>query len=153
VTRDVWGPLGQEHDADIMLDPLGHPVAEGGISCTVRDLARFGLAYLDDGVVGDVRVLPAEWVADTRHGTDDSMARFAAGEYADTGWALYRNAFWVFARDEVLAGLGIFGQYCYIHRPTRTVIARMSTYPMALPEELSNETIAAFSTVCAALGD
>ena len=152
VSRDVWGPLGQEHDADIMLDPLGHPVAEGGISCTVRDLARFGLAYLDDGAVGDFRVLPSEWVADTRHGTDDSLQRFAAGEYADTGWALYRNAFWVFERDEVLAGLGIFGQYCYVHRPTRTVIARMSTYPSALPEELSNETIAALSAVCEALG-
>jgi 6-aminohexanoate-oligomer exohydrolase len=66
VSRDLWGPLGQEHDADIMLDPLGNPVAEGGVSCTARDLARVGLAYLDDGG----GVIPAGWVSDTGHGTD-----------------------------------------------------------------------------------
>ena len=134
-----------------MLDPLGHPVAEGGISCTVRDLARFGCAYLDDGAVDGVPVLPAEWVADTWHATDASAERFRAGDYHDFGWHHYRNAFWVFERDRIGAGLGIFGQYCYVHRPTRTVIARMSTYPTALPEHLSAATLAAFATVAEAL--
>ncbi len=151
VSRDVWGPLGQEHDADIMLDPLGHPVAEGGISCTVRDLARFGSAYLDDGVVDGVRVLPETWVADTWHATDPSAERFRSGDYHDLGWHHYRNAFWVFERDRIGSGLGIFGQYCYVHRPTRTVIARMSTYPTALPDDLSAATLAAFATVAEAL--
>jgi CubicO group peptidase (beta-lactamase class C family) len=151
VSRDLWGPLGQEHDADIMLDPLGHPVAEGGISCTVRDLARFGCAYLDDGAVGGVRVLPADWVADTWHATDDSAERFRVGDYHDLGWHHYRSALWVFERDRIGAGLGIFGQYCYVHRPTRTVIARMSTYPTALPDDLSAATLAAFARVAEAL--
>jgi CubicO group peptidase (beta-lactamase class C family) len=42
VSRHLWDALGQEHDADIMLDPLGHPVVEGGMSCSARDLARSG---------------------------------------------------------------------------------------------------------------
>jgi len=151
VSRDLWGPLGEEHDADIMLDPLGHPVAEGGISCTLRDLARFGLAYLDEGVVDGMEVLPAAWVADTLHGTDAGQAAFQAGEKAELGWDQYRNAFWVFERDRVASGLGIFGQYCYVHRPSRTVIARFSTYPSAVPEELSAETIGAFAAVCEAV--
>lgn len=145
VSRDVWRPMGMEHEADIMLDCRRHPVVEGGMSCTVRDLARFGLAYLQDGAIGGRQVIPAEWVADTRHGDDVAVAAFEAqpGGNVD-GWSMYRNAFWVIARDEVFTGAGIYGQYCFVHRPSRTVIARMSTYPEALPLDLTAETYGAF---------
>jgi CubicO group peptidase (beta-lactamase class C family) len=152
VVSDVlWGPLGQEHDADIMLDPLGHPIAEGGMSCSVRDLARFGLLYLDDGAVEGRQVLPAAWVDDTRTADDASVERFRSSDHAERGWSHYRNGFWVMERSEVFSGLGIFGQYCYVHHPSNTVIARFSTYPSALPEAMSDETMAAFAAVTTAL--
>lgn len=151
VSRDLWGPLGQEHDADIMLDCVGMAIAEGGMSCSVRDLARFGTAFLDDGTIDGDRILPEAWIADTVHATDESVAIFDASPNGDSGWSHYRNAFWVLERDRALSGLGIFGQYCYVHRPTRTVIARFSTYPSALPEEQSDETIASFATICESL--
>lgn len=153
VSRDLWGPLGQEHDADIMLDPTGQAVVEGGMSCTVRDLARLGLAYLGDGSVGGTSVVPTPWVDDTRLGTDAAVEAFRVGdpESAALGWSMYRNAFWVFERGEVFSGLGIFGQYCYVNRRTGTVIARFSTYPSAVPDVLSAETIAGFDAVCAHL--
>ena len=153
VSRDLWGPLGQEHDADIMLDPTGQAVVEGGMSCTVRDLARLGLAYLGDGSVNGAPVVPTAWVDDTRLGTDAAVQAFAVGdrESAALGWSMYRNAFWVFERGEVFSGLGIFGQYCYVNRHTGTVIARFSTYPSAVPEALSAETLAGFGAVAAHL--
>lgn len=149
VARTLWGPLGQEHEADIMLDPLGHPVVEGGMSCTLRDLARFGLAYLGDG-----RVVPADWVTDTCAGDDAAAAAFVApgAEGGDTGWSMYRNAFWVLERGARLSGLGIFGQFCWIDRPTETVIARFSTFPTALPLDTSDEVHRACAAVAAALG-
>ena len=161
VSRDLWGPLGQEHDADIMLDPLGHPVVEGGMSCTTRDLARFGLAYLRDGHLDDRidgrQVVPQAWVDDTRIGDDEAIRAFhaqpeAAAADNASDWSMYRNAFWVIERGEVFSGLGIFGQYCWVHRPTQTVIARFSTYPTALPLDLSDETLRGFMAVAAALG-
>lgn len=151
VSRDLWGPLGQEHDADVMLDPLGAAVVEGGISCTARDLARFGLAYLNGGVAGDSQVIPAGWVDDTRIGGPESSRTFTTGSSGEQGWSHYRNAFWVMDAPEVFSGLGIFGQYCFVHRPTGTVIARQSTYPSAFPDDLTSETLAAFATVCEAL--
>lgn len=153
VSRDLWGPLGQEHDADIMLDPTGQAVVEGGMSCTVRDLARLGLAYLGDGSVMGNSVVPSAWVDDTRHGTDAAAQAFRVGdpESAALGWAMYRNAFWVFERGEVFSGLGIFGQYCYVNRRTGTVIARFSTYPSAVPDDLTAETLAGFDAVSAHL--
>lgn len=148
VSRDVWGPIGAEHEADIMLDPLRHPVVEGGMSCTLRDLARFGLAYLDDGRIGGRQVLPVDWVRDTRDGDDDCVRAFDRQDGGNhDGWSMYRNAFWVLQRGEVFSGLGIFGQYCWVHRPTRTVIARFSTFPEAFPEDVSAEVLGAFTAV------
>lgn len=154
VSRDLWGPLGQEHDADIMLDHCGQAVVEGGMSCTTRDLARLGLAYLGDGssVAGET-VVPTAWVDDTRLGTDAAVAAFAAGDSGGgaTDWSMYRNAFWVFERGEVFSGLGIFGQYCYVNRRTGTVIARFSTFPTAMPVDHDAETLAGFAAVVAHL--
>lgn len=148
VERDLWGPLGMEHDADIMLDPLRNPVVEGGMSCTLRDLARFGVAYLDDGAIQGRQVVPAAWVADTHDGDDDALAAFESQVGgAHDGWAMYRNAFWVMQRGHEFSGLGIFGQYCWVHRPSRTVIARFSTFPTALSEDLSAETMRGFTAV------
>jgi CubicO group peptidase (beta-lactamase class C family) len=150
VARELWARLGMEHDADIMLDPLGHPVVEGGMSCTLRDLARFALAYLRDGG----GVVPAAWVDDTRLGDNAAITAFAAdpaGKPASSDWAMYRNAFWVIERGKVFSGLGIFGQYCWIDRRTDTAIARFSTYPSASPIELSAETHRGFAAVAAHL--
>jgi CubicO group peptidase (beta-lactamase class C family) len=152
VARDLWAPLGQEHDADIMLDPLGHPVVEGGMSCSLRDLARFALAYLRDGG----GVVPAEWVDDTRLGDDAALAAFTGDPTIDpepSGWMMYRNAFWVVERGQVFSGAGIFGQYCWVDRRTQTAIARLSTFPSALPADLSDETMRGFAAVAAHLAE
>lgn len=152
VARDLWAPLGQEHDADIMLDPLGHPVVEGGMSCSLRDLARLAQAYLRDGG----GVVPSAWVDDTRLGDDAAVAAFAADPGHDPEsdtWSMYRNAFWVIERGVVFSGLGIFGQYCWVDRTTDTAIARFSTYPSATPEHLSAETHRGFEAVAAHLAE
>jgi len=39
LSRELWARLGAEHDAEIAVDPHGHPVADGGISVTLRDSA------------------------------------------------------------------------------------------------------------------
>lgn len=157
VSRDLWTPLGMEHDADIMLDPLGQAVVEGGMSCTLRDLARFGLAYLGHGSVGGRNVLPTAWIDDTRWADDENRRAFSAGpEASDPGpWTSYRNAWWIERPGEVMSGLGIFGQYCWVDRAADVVIARCSTYPTALPTHLGLETLHGFRAIAdhlAALG-
>ncbi len=154
LSRELWGPLGQEHDADIMLDPLGFPTVDGGMSCSLRDLARLGLAYLQDGSLGGRQVIPTAWVEDTRHGDEACIKAFADSPQIDhetRDWSMYRNAFWVLERDQVFSGLGIHGQYCYVHRPANVVIARFSTYPLAIPVELSAETMRSLAAIAEAL--
>ena len=155
LSRELWGPLGQEFDADIMLDPLGFPVVEGGMSCALRDLARFGLAYLQDGRSGNRQVVPQAWVLDTRQGDDAGVQAFTDSPTVDKktheNWSMYRNAFWVLERDRVYSGLGIHGQYCYVHMPANVVIARFSTYPLAMPEDLSQETLRSLQAIAESL--
>ena len=130
LSRDIWSSFGMEHPATISVDPLGFPIAEAGMSCTVRDLARFGVAYLNDGMLNDQHVLPESWVRDTRE-TDDE----------------YHNAFWVKEPDTEFTGWGIFGQFVWVHRPSHTVIARFSTYPEAASPALTSEALRGFNAI------
>lgn len=154
LSRDLWRPLGMEHEANIMLDCRRHPVVEGGVSCTLRDLARLGLTYLQDGSIAGRQVIPSDWVVDTYEGDDAAATAFAAQPGGNhDGWSMYRNGWWVIDRSRVFTGAGIYGQYCFVHRPSRTVIARFSTYPEALPLELSGESIGAFHAVAEHLAE
>ena len=47
------------------------------------------------------------------------------------------------------SGLGIFVHYCWVNRYPRTVTARFSTYPTALPTDLGAETMRGFTAVAA----
>src|SRR5579862_6315750 len=42
ISRELWMPMGAEFDAEVTLDAHGNPMADGGISATLRDLGRFG---------------------------------------------------------------------------------------------------------------
>ena len=49
LSRELWARIGAEHDAEVAVDGHGHPVADGGISVTLRDLARFGQCHAANG--------------------------------------------------------------------------------------------------------
>ena len=46
----LWSKLGADRDATITVDPAGFGSANGGVSCTARDLARVGRMMLDGGL-------------------------------------------------------------------------------------------------------
>ena len=151
--RELWSRLGAERDAEISLDGHGHPVADGGISVTLRDLGRFGQAYLQDGFVNGVQVVPADWVRDCRHGDDEAVAAFAASDSAERyPHGLYRDQWWVVDRRRgVLLASGIHGQAVYVDPPSQTVVAKLSTWPEALDLRRATDTVRAFAAIAARL--
>ena len=155
VSDDVWSRIGAEHDAGIVIDVGGFPFAGGGMTATLRDVARYGLAHLDDGVVDGHPVIPADWIASTRDGTDDTRRAFAAcpqlTEADLAAWAEYRNAFWIVEPGRIYEALGLFGQVCRINTETNTVIARFSAQPMDQRAEIGYETYRAHAAIEAAL--
>jgi CubicO group peptidase (beta-lactamase class C family) len=63
----LFGPVGMA-SATPTFDLSGTWIASSYCYCTARDFAKFGQLYLDGGVAGGTRLLPADWVA-TAFGT------------------------------------------------------------------------------------
>ena len=59
-------------------DMSGTPVGSSYLYATAMDFARFGQMYLDDGCIGNKRILPAEWVDYTRKSASDSGDHYGA---------------------------------------------------------------------------
>jgi CubicO group peptidase (beta-lactamase class C family) len=152
VSAELWSRIGAEHDAEITIHD-GITLPDGGMCVTLRDLARFALAHLRDGKVGDAQVIPREWVLDTRHGDDAARAAFARSPTGGErlGW-MYRNQWWVIDPDRgVYTALGIHGQFAYVNVPADVVCVKLSTCPAAIDEELTIETLSAFAAIAAEL--
>ena len=59
-------------------DMSGTSVGSSYLYATAMDFARFGQMYLDDGCIGNKRILPAEWVDYTRKSASDSGDHYGA---------------------------------------------------------------------------
>ena len=149
----LWGRLGAEHDAEITVDRRGNPMTDGGLSVTVRDLARFGQMILQHGCVDGRQVVPATWVQDTLEADEECRRAFAASDSAIRyPRGHYRNQWWVPDRERrVLLGAGIYGQTLYVDFDADLVIVKVSSLPVALDLDISADTLSACRAIAAAL--
>jgi CubicO group peptidase (beta-lactamase class C family) len=154
IARELWQPMGAEFDAAITLDGHGNPMADGGICASLRDLARFGQLYLRNGMVGDRSVVPAAWIDDTIKGAPDGAEAFASAERDAAPGAHYRNCWWVWRPDvPFYQASGINGQAVYVHVPSQTVVAKLSTWPTALSVPAADHAAYAVLAISSALQD
>jgi CubicO group peptidase (beta-lactamase class C family) len=146
-SEHVWSRIGAEHDAEVTVDPKGVAITDGGISVTLRDLGRFGMLYLQGGEIDGRRVLPASWVARVGVPRADLVAAFRGALTYDgvaTPTSHYHDQWWVFdANRGVFGGIGIHGQALVIHRPSDTVVVKLSTHPDPLDREKHEMALAA----------
>jgi CubicO group peptidase (beta-lactamase class C family) len=150
----IWQPMGAEFDAEITCDSVGTAIHDGGVSATLRDVARFGQMLLEDGKAAHHQVVPAGWLDDAFDPAPDVRAAFAQTENEPMlpgGW--YRNQFWFFRNHAkvVLLCLGIHGQLIYVDRAARTVIVKMSSWPDAQNPGYLADTLRACGAIAASL--
>ena len=145
ISDRLWKPLGCEEDANITVDAAGYGFACGGISATLRDLARFALALVNNGDVGGRNVIPRAWIDDIRHGNhglfdEESRQDFPNGRY--------RNQFWI----EDVSGerhlcLGVFGQLIFVSPESSFFAVKLSSWPSFSDTKCLNSTLAALHAV------
>jgi len=158
VARELWQPMGAERDAEITVDSRGNPLADGGISATLRDAGRIGQLALQRGRAGTGaggrQVVPAGWLDDTIAGADDGPAAFAGGDGAD-GYprgAHYRNYWWVTHPElPMFNAAGIHGQHIVVHVPSETVVVKLSSWPDPVNPPRRRATLAAVTAIAEAL--
>ena len=130
LSERIWSRLGVEEDAYIAVDAIGAPMCGGGLSTTLRDLARFGEMMRNGGQANGRQLVPAQVVADIAGGADP--AHFAKAGYVTLpGWS-YRNQWWVsHNRLGAYSARGIHGQAIWIAPKAEVVIARYASHPTA----------------------
>ncbi len=146
--RELFGPLGIR-GAILELDSTGTPIAGAFLFMTPRDWARFGLLFLEDGVVGGTRILPEGWVRYSTSPTPNAFVGYGAGWWINQGdnqGARFRREHGMPA--DAFMAVGIYGQTVVVVPSERLVIARFGTtydLRMAMVDicRLTADTIAA----------
>ncbi len=123
----LWKPAGMEFDGYWLTDSTGVESAFGGFNASLRDLARFGILYLNDGFLMDQQIIPLQWIKDSIR-TD--AAHLIPGENPNSDWVLgYGYQWWIpeGTENDYLA-MGIYGQALYINLDRDIVIVKTSAY-------------------------
>lgn len=119
----LWLPAGMEFDAYWLIDSSGMETAFGGLNATLRDLARFGNIYLNQGVWNGEQIVPRDWVKASTTADSLHLQPSSDGSYG------YGYQWWLPAGDDgSFMAIGIYGQNIYVNPAHNIVIARTAAY-------------------------
>lgn len=143
LSERIWQSMGAEEDAHYHVDRIGTESGGGGLSTSLRDLARFGEMMRNHGRFNDRRIVPSAVVEDIERGGDP--AKFKPAGYATLPGASYRNQWWVThnAHGAYMAR-GVYGQGLYIDPKAEMVIARYASHPVAANAANDGVTLPAY---------
>ncbi|MCO7727141.1 beta-lactamase family protein [Brucella intermedia] len=150
----LWSKLGAEADAYWIVDPTGEAAAAVGMNAVLRDYARFGLLYLNEGrnFKGE-QLVPAQWVHDSvtpdapylMPGREDGSGQIPFGY----GYQWWTPVDW----QGDFCAVGIYGQFIYVNPARRVVIAKTSAHASynVDGQDMKDETMHAFQAIANAL--
>lgn len=124
----IWKKAGMESDAYWLIDSAGMEIAFCGLNIVLRDYARFGQLFLNNGVYGERQVVPKPWVKDSV--TPDGP-HLEPGKNQMSDWVMGYGYQWWIPENSIgdYLAIGVYNQYIYIHPPSRTVVVKLSAYP------------------------
>jgi CubicO group peptidase (beta-lactamase class C family) len=123
--QELFAPLGMRH-VTVEFDGAGTPEGSSQMLASARDWARFGMLFLNDGVVGGKRILPEGFVKYSAAPTSAAFVGYGAGFWTNLGDSMGANYRiehgW--PRDAFFAK-GSIGQYVIVIPSQRLVIVRL----------------------------
>jgi len=148
----IWQRIGAESDAYWLVDRDGMELAFGGFNAVLRDYARFGVLYLNDGRWADEQIVPADWV---RASVRPDAPHLQPGNNPASNSVLgYGYQWWIPEQpDGDFLAIGIYNQFIYVSPRYGVVIAKSSAYPdyNRDGDEKELESIALFRTIACEL--
>jgi CubicO group peptidase (beta-lactamase class C family) len=147
----LWQPLGAKQDAYVTVDAAGSARTGGGLCMTPRDLARLGEMMRSGGIANGRRIVEEAWVHDTV--TGGSVEAWRQGTFVD--WlpnGRYRNKWYQSGNaGNAFFALGIHGQWLYVDPGAEMVVAKFSSQPDPVDNELKRHNLALFDAIAAIL--
>jgi hypothetical protein len=123
----LWKPLGMTSDAYLNQDLNQRDFAFSFINAPLQDLAKLGQLYLQDGEWRGKQIVSAKWVKEATTPVDADLQPNAAAPHFG-----FQYQWWVpegatFGRE--FSAMGSYGQYVYVDKDAKVVIAKVSAYP------------------------
>ena len=132
LAKEIWQKMGAESDAVITAPRRGVPIVHGGVSSTLRDVARFGLLFTPSGPQGSEQVVSDTYLQKIQHGGRPDIFRAARANDSsriDGEPARHNSYQWDFVMDDgdfFKGGYG--GQGLYISPSRDLVVAFFGTF-------------------------
>ncbi len=123
--QKLWEPLGMQDKGFWNTDFHGNELGYCCLNITLRDYAKLGQLYLQQGQWNGQQLLPADWV---REATKRPEPWLTAGHgYPERGYGYH---WWVPKNpDQEFFANGVWGQTIFVDEKTRTVIVKTSVDP------------------------
>lgn len=152
ISDEIWIPLGAADDASFTVDPAGYALACGGFNATLRDYGRFAQMIANGGHFNGRRIIPADWVRETRTGGNHAVF---GGDYRIVlPNGAYHNQFWIEDVDRpALMARGVFGQLLYMDQDRQFAAVKLSSWPDFLNPGRTKMTLAAIRAIGDALAE
>jgi CubicO group peptidase (beta-lactamase class C family) len=129
MSEKIWQPCGMEFDAYYTLESDdGQEIGGSRAGMALRDIGRFAMFVLDDGVIGGTRVLPEGWVDMATERAFELPKEFQSPSRAALGLTGYGFSWWL-TDDGAIMAMGHSGQRIYIDRAKRLVVVNLAAYP------------------------
>lgn len=148
----IWQPIGMENKALWVVDDYGNEFAAAGLSASLKDFARFGKLYLNNGVYNGKRIIPLKWVQKSL--TPDAPHLFSGENKNSNNVFGYGYQWWIpeGTENEFLA-IGIYNQFIYVNPSKNMIIVKSSannSYGSTNDENSfrEQETIQFFREIC-----
>ena len=119
----LWDPCGMEDDAFFQIDGEGIEMSAGGLCATLRDYAKFGQLYLDEGARNGRQVVPAHWV---RTSTRPNAPHVEPGRLMPGLPFGYGFQWWLPDSSGAFTAIGIYNQFVFVDPRASVVIAKNS---------------------------
>lgn len=131
LSEKIWAPFGMETDATWWLDsPDGVEIGGSGISATLRDYGRFGLFFMNNGVIDGKSILPEGWVKEAT--TPKTLKGGKKLDYGYMWWTAWTEPS---IKDGAFSAIGIQGQNIYIDPAEKVVIVTFGAQPKPVGKE------------------
>jgi CubicO group peptidase (beta-lactamase class C family) len=109
------------------------PSAAAGLRLTSRDILKFGMLYMNDGVWKNVQVVPKQWVAESLTAKVKRQGMWSNGDYGYQFWLFYVP---IHGEETAMAAaLGSGGQCIYMDKSNNfMLVSTAGNYPPASPD-------------------